>query len=187
MDQKSEQSPLELIGMHIDPEAGKQKTRAKLRYFPSAPSIFRILSLWIIFLSITAVVAGCISGDWGASLCEFMFIASPFFSFNHLYLLNSIKTPLPRPFPHSFYTRSLVHRAVFTKRDEQMLTTITGVLATLLFLEAFIWLEKTKIQEMQGTQYGFRGWNISLGISNRGLNRLLYAWAGIGADGALLG
>ena len=68
-----------------------------------------------------------------------------------------------------------------------MLTTIPGVLATLLFLEAVIWFEKTKIQEMQGTQYGFRGWNISLGISNRGINRLLYAWAGIGADGALLG
>jgi hypothetical protein len=71
MDQQAEQSPLDLIGMHIDPEAGKEKTRAKTRYFPSAPSIFRILSLWIIFLSITAVVAGCISGDWGASLCKF--------------------------------------------------------------------------------------------------------------------
>jgi hypothetical protein len=68
-----------------------------------------------------------------------------------------------------------------------MLTKIPGVVATLLFLEAFIWLEKTKIQEMQQSQYQFRGWNISLGISNRGLNRLLYAWAGIGADGALLG
>jgi hypothetical protein len=68
-----------------------------------------------------------------------------------------------------------------------MLTTIPGVLATLLFLEVFIWFEKVKIQEMQGTQYGFRGWDISLGISSRGINRLLYAWAGIGADGALLG
>lgn len=68
-----------------------------------------------------------------------------------------------------------------------MLTLIPGVLATLLFLEAFIWLEKIKIQEMQGSEYGYRRWNISLGISNRGINRLLYAWAGIGADGALLG
>jgi hypothetical protein len=68
-----------------------------------------------------------------------------------------------------------------------MLTTITGVLATLLFLETFIWLENSKLQEMQQIQYSFRGWNISLGISNQGINRLLYAWAGIGADGALLG
>jgi hypothetical protein len=68
-----------------------------------------------------------------------------------------------------------------------MLTPIPGVLATLLFLESFIWLEKIKIQEIQGSQYSYRGWNINLGISNRGINRLLYAWAGIGADGALLG
>ncbi len=68
-----------------------------------------------------------------------------------------------------------------------MLTTIPGVLATLLFLETFTWLEKIKIQEMQGIQYGYQGWNIGLGISSRGLNRLLYAWAGIGADGELLG
>jgi hypothetical protein len=68
-----------------------------------------------------------------------------------------------------------------------MLTTFPGVLATLLFLEAFIWLEKIKVQEMRGSQCGYRGWNISLGINDRGINRLLYAWAGIGADGALLG
>jgi hypothetical protein len=77
MDQQAERSPLDLIGMHIDPEAGKEKTRTKSRYFPSAPSIFRILSLWIIFLSITAVVAGCISGDWGASSCKFTLTSFP--------------------------------------------------------------------------------------------------------------
>jgi len=92
MDQQAERSPLDLMGMHIDPEAGKEKTRAKIRYFPSAPSIFRILSLWIIFLSITAVVAGCISGDWGASSCKFTLFAFP----------SSPLPPCPLPQQHQY-------------------------------------------------------------------------------------
>jgi hypothetical protein len=100
MDQKPEQSPLDSVGMRIDPEAGNGKIRAKARYFPSAPSIFRILSLGIIFLSVTAVVAGCISGDWGASSCKFT-------------LSVSLPSPLPpcappQPFPLSLLSRSLV-------------------------------------------------------------------------------
>lgn len=98
MDQKSEQSPLDLIGTHLDPEAGKEKTRMKTRYFPSAPSIFRILSLWVIFLSLTAVVAGCISGDWGASFCKFTLTATTV-----SLLPNSTHTPFPQPFHSLFF------------------------------------------------------------------------------------
>jgi hypothetical protein len=35
----------------------------------AAPSIFKILTIGILFLGITAVVAGMISGDWEASFC----------------------------------------------------------------------------------------------------------------------
>jgi hypothetical protein len=110
MDQQAEQSPLDLIDMHIDPEAGKEKTRTKTRYFPSAPSIFRILSLWIIFLSITAVVAGFISGDWGASSCKFIL------PFHHVSLRSNTNTPVPRPFPPSLLSRSLVPYSRFHKK-----------------------------------------------------------------------
>jgi hypothetical protein len=48
-----------------DPESGKEVPKA--RYCP--PSVSKILSLGILFLSITAVVAGAISGDWEASFC----------------------------------------------------------------------------------------------------------------------
>jgi hypothetical protein len=43
----------------------------KQRLYPhaAAPSIFKILTLGILFLDITAVVAGMISGDWEASFC----------------------------------------------------------------------------------------------------------------------
>jgi hypothetical protein len=58
---------------------------------------------------------------------------------------------------------------------------------TLLFLEAWIWLEKVKIQEMKRSRYGYRGWNVGLRMNTRGINTLLYSWAGIGADGAILG
>jgi hypothetical protein len=113
MDRQSEQSPLDLIGMHIDPESGKEKTRTKSRYFPSAPSIFRILSLWIIFLSITAVVAGCISGDWGASLCKFTLSASL-----HSPLPSNTNTPVPQPSPPFLHPRTLITENFSSTRDE---------------------------------------------------------------------
>lgn len=55
----------------------------------------------------------------------------------------------------------------------------------LAVLEVFILLEKIKLQELKRSKYGYRGWGS--GMSPRGINRLLYTWAGIGADGALLG
>jgi hypothetical protein len=66
------------VQMHLDPEAGKEMP--KPRYCPTAPSIFRILSLCIVFLSITVVVAGMVSGDWQASFCKY----STFQNYRHL-------------------------------------------------------------------------------------------------------
>ncbi|KAH8803979.1 hypothetical protein F5882DRAFT_373664 [Hyaloscypha sp. PMI_1271] len=109
-----------------DPECGKEVPKA--RYRP--PSVFHILSLGILFLSITAAVAGAISGDREASFC---------------------------------------------------------VIAALLILEAWMYLEKVKLQEMKRSRFEYRGRNIGLEMNPRGINRLLYAWVGIGADGALLG
>jgi hypothetical protein len=62
-----------------DPESCKKVPKA--RYCP--PSSFQILSLCILFLCITAVVAGTISGDWEASFCTFP--SSPFPSKNLIY------------------------------------------------------------------------------------------------------
>lgn len=41
------------------------------------PSIFHILSLGIVFLCISAVVAGVLSGDWEATFCIPLFPFSP--------------------------------------------------------------------------------------------------------------
>jgi hypothetical protein len=66
-----------------------------------------------------------------------------------------------------------------------------GVIAMLLILEAWIWIEKLKIQESKRGRCAYRGgsksWGWGLAVSGRGMDRLLYAWAGTGADGALLG
>ena len=59
---------------------------------------------------------------------------------------------------------------------------LVGVIAMLVILETWIWIEKVKIQEMKRTRCVYRGWNLG-----GGMNRVLYAWAGIGADEALLG
>jgi hypothetical protein len=130
-----------------DPESGKEVPKA--RYCP--PSVFQIFSLGILFLSVTAVVAGTISGDWEASYCT-----SP-------------------PVSKISYIGS------------HLLTKFPGVVAVLLILEAWMYLEKVKLQEMKMNRCGYRGWNIGLVMNPRGINRLLYAWVGIGADGGLLG
>jgi hypothetical protein len=68
-----------------------------------------------------------------------------------------------------------------------LLTKFPGVIAALLILEVWMYLKKVKLQEMKRSRCEYRGWNIGLGMNTRGINRLLYAWVGIGADEALLG
>lgn len=136
--------------IHDLEKASEDHETPKRRICPyaTAPSIFKILSLGVLFLGITAVVAGVLSGDWEASLCSFPFLS----------LL-------------SLDVWGVTHRG-----------DLIGVIAMLLILQTWIWLERVKIQEMKRSRCVYRGWNLG-----GGMNKTLYAWAGIGADGALLG